>query len=377
EVAGNRSSVRFRFALGSDNSVDSDNPLTDEEGFAFDNFWIGERSKLVLLEKFTSTTSETSRTVDVTIKELLEDSTINNDDVIVLDYHTEFKKTASDIDPFNQVNKADPGARVLFYGINKVPLSIIAGDLSEGTFNASTTSNVPYSEFTLSKSSLIDPEVNISIEQLPSESKVLSLAVSYNKTGLRLPEDAEHRLYVVVIERYEEYQGNPYSNIVRKILPDGNGIRVENLRALDGVQTVNVAPWEISGKLVKDPEELAVVAFIQSNNSKLIYQSAILDIVGKEANATGVDLPGEIASSYALYPNPANTEVGVRFDSQLNNDFEWRLIDQAGATISNGRVQKGSEAATFDTRSVPSGMYFVIISNENARFEPKKLLIIH
>ncbi|MEQ9373812.1 MAG: Ig-like domain-containing protein [Imperialibacter sp.] len=377
EIAGNRSSVRFRFALGSDNSVDSDNPLTDEEGFAFDNFWIGERSKLVLLEKFTSTTSETSRTVDVTIKELLEDSTINNDDVIVLDYHTEFKKTASDIDPFNQVNKADPGARVLFYGINKVPLSIIAGDLSEGTFNASTTSNVPYSEFTLSKSSLIDPEVNISIEQLPSESKVLSLAVSYNKTGLRLPEDAEHRLYVVVIERYEEYQGNPYSNIVRKILPDGNGIRVENLRALDGVQTVNVVPWEISGKLVKDPEELAVVAFIQSNNSKLIYQSAILDIVGKEANATGVDLPGEIASSYALYPNPANTEVGVRFDSQLNNDFEWRLIDQAGATISNGRVQKGSEAATFDTRSVPSGMYFVIISNENARFEPKKLLIIH
>ncbi|CAD5277156.1 MULTISPECIES: T9SS type A sorting domain-containing protein [unclassified Imperialibacter] len=374
-IPGDKKQVIFRFAFASNASEDP-----TDEGFAFDNFWIGNRTKQVLLEKFSSTTNSLSNEVDTQLQKELAVLTNNNNDIIPIAYHTEFKGGEGS-DPFNQLNKADAGSRVLFYGITDVPTSILSGNVSEETYRAAGASGRPFRELELSRSSLRDPLAGISIEQLSAGDTELSFNVKVSRkasTNGTVPSSGEHRLYVAIVEDSLEFQGKPYQSVMRKLLPNGNGEIISGFAGLS-TETVLTFPytWEISGKLVKDPDHLKVVAFIQSNDTKLIYQAASLDIKGKQATETGVDLPGEIASSYALYPNPANTEVGVRFDSQLNNDFEWRLIDQAGATISNGRVQKGSEAATFDTRSVPSGMYFVIISNENARFEPKKLLIIH
>ncbi|MEQ9097921.1 MAG: T9SS type A sorting domain-containing protein [Imperialibacter sp.] len=374
-IPGDKKQVIFRFAFASNASEDP-----TDEGFAFDNFWIGNRTKQVLLEKFSSTTNSLSNNVDTQFQNELAVLANNNNDIIPIAYHTEFKGGEGS-DPFNQLNKADAGSRVLFYGITDVPTSILSGSVSEETYRAAGASGRPFSDLELSRSSLRDPLASISIEQLSAGDTDLSFNVKVSRkvsTNGALPSSGEHRLYVAIVEDSLEFQGKPYQSVMRKLLPNGNGEIISGFAGLS-TETVLTFPytWEISGKLVKDPDHLKVVAFIQSNDTKLIYQAASLDIKGKQATETGVDLPGEIASSYALYPNPANTEVGVRFDSQLNNDFEWRLIDQAGATISNGRVQKGSEAATFDTRSVPSGMYFVIISNENARFEPKKLLIIH
>ncbi|MEQ8685169.1 MAG: T9SS type A sorting domain-containing protein [Imperialibacter sp.] len=379
-IPGDKKRVIFRFALASNATKDGTETGLSEEGFAFDNFWIGNRTKQVLLEKFSSTTNSLSNNVDTQFQNELAVLANNNNDIIPIAYHTEFKGGEGS-DPFNQLNKADAGSRVLFYGITDVPTSILSGNVSEETYRAAGASGRPFSDLELSRSSLRDPLASISIEQLSAGDTDLSFNVKVSRkvsTNGALPSSGEHRLYVAIVEDSLEFQGKPYQSVMRKLLPNGNGEIISGFAGLS-TETVLTFPytWEISGKLVKDPDHLKVVAFIQSNDTKLIYQAASLDIKGKQATETGVDLPGEIASSYALYPNPANTEVGVRFDSQLNNDFEWRLIDQAGATISNGRVQKGSEAATFDTRSVPSGMYFVIISNENARFEPKKLLIIH
>mgnify|MGYP003625947674 CR=1 FL=1 len=374
-IPGDRKQVIFRFAFASNASEDA-----EDEGFAFDNFWIGNRTKQVLLEKFSSTTNRLSNDVDTQLQTELAVLANNNNDIIPIAYHTEFKG-GEGTDPFNQLNKADAGSRVLFYGITDVPTSILSGNVSEETYRAADASGRPFRELELSRSSLRDPLAGISIEQLSAGDTQLSFNVKVSRkvsTNGTVPSSGEHRLYVAIVEDSLEFQGKPYQSVMRKLLPNGNGEIISGFAGLS-TETVLTFPytWEISGKLVKDPDQLKVVAFIQSNDTKLIYQAASLDIKGKQATETGVDLPGEIASSYALYPNPANTEVGVRFDSQLNNDFEWRLIDQAGAIISNGRVQKGSEGVTLDTRSVPSGMYFVIISNENAMFEPKKLLIIH
>ncbi|WP_339816258.1 T9SS type A sorting domain-containing protein [uncultured Imperialibacter sp.] len=379
-IPGDRKQVIFRFALASNATKDGTEAGFTEEGFAFDNFWIGNRTKQVLLEKFSSTTNSLSNNVDTQFQNELAVLANNNNDIIPIAYHTEFKGGEGS-DPFNQLNKADAGSRVLFYGITDVPTSILSGNVSEETYRAAGASGRPFSDLELSRSSLRDPLASISIEQLSAGDTQLSFNVKVSRkisTNGTVPSSGEHRLYVAIVEDSLEFQGKPYQSVMRKLLPNGNGEIISGFAGLS-TETVLTFPytWEISGKLVKDPDHLKVVAFIQSNDTKLIYQAASLDIKGKQATETGVDLPGEIASSYALYPNPANTEVGVRFDSQLNNDFEWRLIDQAGAIISNGRVQKGSEGVTLDTRSVPSGMYFVIISNENAMFEPKKLLIIH
>ncbi len=376
-----RSRVMFRFALASDGAGGDG----AEEGFAFDNFWIGERTKQVVVEKFSSTTNSLSNTVDDQITASLASYRLNNNDLIPVAYHTEFQGNQDNEDPFNLLNKADAGARVLFYGITDVPTSILSGNVTEETYRAANSTGKPYTDLQLSNSALQDPLANITIEQVSSGATDLTFNVKLNRvlspSGL-LPSNGEHRLYVVVVEDSLEYQVGAtlrtYHNVMRKILPNGNGEVISGFATLDP-NTVLTFPynWEINGKVVRDPDHLKVVAFIQSNDTKLIYQAAELPINGKQATETGVSLPGELAFSYGLYPNPANTEVNVLFDNQLNNNFEWKLIDQAGAIISNGRVQKGVGSVTLDTRNVPSGMYFVMISNENARFEPKKLLIVH
>lgn len=374
EIPGTRTQVRFRFALASGGT-----PEVTEEGFAFDDFWIGERAKQVVLEKFSSTTSSKSINASASIGAQLADPSVNNGDIIDISYHTEFKENVDAVDPFNQINKSDPGSRVLFYGITEVPTSIISGDISEETYRASAN-GIPYSFASLAKASLSDPLASISIEQLPSDATDLAFNVAFQRLEALdvAPSGGEHRLYVVVAEDSVLHQDEMYRNVMRKILPNGNGEVISGFSSIPLGETVTYSyNWEIIGKLVNNPDKLKVIAFIQSNDTKRIYQTARLNIVGKAATETGIDIPGELASSYGLYPNPANTEVSVRFDSKLNNDFEWRLIDQAGATISNGMVMKGAESISLDTRAVPSGMYFVIISNENGRFEPRKLLVIH
>ncbi|MEQ8532862.1 MAG: hypothetical protein RIB86_13505, partial [Imperialibacter sp.] len=96
-IPGDKKQVIFRFAFASNASEDP-----TDEGFAFDNFWIGNRTKQVLLEKFSSTTNSLSNNVDTQFQNELAVLANNNNDIIPIAYHTEFKGGEGS-DPFNQL----------------------------------------------------------------------------------------------------------------------------------------------------------------------------------------------------------------------------------------------------------------------------------
>lgn len=79
------------------------------------------------------------------------------------------------------------------------------------------------------------------------------------------------------------------------------------------------------------------------------------------------------ANQVVLYPNPANTEVTLKHS--LVGDGSIRLFDITGRKIK--ALYKGNLQAetTFSIAEVPSGIYFVTVSNEKSRKTQK--LIVH
>ncbi|MBN2762207.1 MAG: PKD domain-containing protein, partial [Bacteroidales bacterium] len=109
-----KTDVQFRMAYGSDGTAIGTN------GLSFDNFRIGERSKIVMIEHFTNAGDSISMTADSDLDMIANNNPL---DIIDIQYHTSFPGA----DPFNEQNKVDPGTRVLYYQLSSVPVSILNG----------------------------------------------------------------------------------------------------------------------------------------------------------------------------------------------------------------------------------------------------------
>ena len=111
--------VQFRIAYGSDGTVQN------TEGFAFDDFWIGERNRMVLIEHFTNASDEESQAADAKLNALVAADSLNTFD---LQYHTYFPGE----DPFYDQEPYAPRARLLYYGVTDVPYGILNGGYKTG-----------------------------------------------------------------------------------------------------------------------------------------------------------------------------------------------------------------------------------------------------
>ena len=79
-----------------------------------------ERSRIILLEHFTNVGHSDATVSDTEIDNLLAQ---HSGELISINYHTSFPGD----DPFNTVNKADPSARRLYYGVSSPPGNRIGG----------------------------------------------------------------------------------------------------------------------------------------------------------------------------------------------------------------------------------------------------------
>jgi len=106
--------VKLRMAYGSDGSSNV------RDGIAFDDIWIGDRNRNVLLEHFTNITDVSSSNANALVNTITDNK---KEDVINIQYHTNFSGT----DPYFSDNPADASARILFYGLTRAPYTFIDG----------------------------------------------------------------------------------------------------------------------------------------------------------------------------------------------------------------------------------------------------------
>ncbi|KQN32350.1 hypothetical protein ASE92_17235 [Pedobacter sp. Leaf41] len=90
---------------------------------------------------------------------------------------------------------------------------------------------------------------------------------------------------------------------------------------------------------------------------------------------------------FAVYPNPANTEVKISFDQDLNsksanksiastNYFSVKLFDDKGKLIKGGQKGVDSSSVVLGTSDLPNGTYFLHILKDKAVIK-KQIIVQH
>ncbi|MBL6448803.1 fibronectin type III domain-containing protein [Fulvivirga sp. 29W222] len=351
--AGNRP-VRFRVAFAST----SDNPFGKTfDGFAFDDFTIESRNRVVLLEHFTNLSSSESKSEDSKLRSFVEGK---SPEVIDIQYHTSFPGA----DPLNQFNKADPSARALHYAIAEVPRTVMDGVYgvyykNEPFFRDSWGVNA------YNTRALISAPFNIDISLGDDVATTLEITANISKNATAEIIEGNLIVQLAVVERQVTIDGNTYYNVVRRLLPNAAGNRLfgdwqpEDTRVEQVVQT-----WNPS--IEPGNSEFMVVASIYNEKSKEVYQAAHMSIPASKmppmAKVTGVDDPLS-KGGVSLFPNPTEKEINILFPAPLNEEYVLTVYDIHGVEVHRGVVRRGAVKATLDTEAYSSGVYSVRLNS--------------
>ncbi len=357
----NKKDVKFRIAYGSDGTA------TNNDGIAFDNIWIGERSRKVLLEHFTNTSSIPGKDATALVNTIVSRKA---GDVINIQYHTNFPGT----DPFYNENPGDASARILFYGLTKVPYSFIDGGNIDSLYAkiydyklASLDSN------DVTRRSLINPKFDISLTSTVTGG---ILTVSGKLTTLEPLNTENLTLYLAVTEKkntnHTAANGETtFYNVFRKLIPDAGGISL-NKNWLKGESFVlSEKTWVIEKTL--NLADIEVVAFVQNSITKEVYQTASQVstniVVGIE------NLKNANAESFALYPNPAVNRLTITFEEPLVRDADISIYDIQGTVIKTYKAGSGITEYSIENVGLKGGIYLIRVSKDGVNLGFKKLIV--
>lgn len=354
-AAGVGGKVRFRIVFGGLNF-----PIDNTErfdGFAIDNIKIGSRNRKILLEHFTN-----SGAPDVAA----EDSFINNiaatqEESIDIRYHTNFPNQN---DPFNKDNTADPSARALFYGISQVPRTTRDGETFTNIYSAIDPILAEYQKRSLKPSPF---EISVTFGNNPPEllniGATIQAVENFNRPVL---------VRIAVVEKEINgsevgLPGNTFYNVVKRMLPDAAGTRI-NLNWIQGVTqtTVNQSYNPVN---FYDKNRMAVVVFVQDEQTNEIHQTFYAEPSTIPSGITSID--EEFAAQIRLYPNPAKDNVFLQNDGV--GVLHYEIYDNVGKLVGQG----SSDEATHEisTKEFSSGLYIIRLQNNRGQAGYKKMII--
>jgi hypothetical protein len=315
--------VQFRIAYGSDGTVQN------TDGFAFDDFWIGERNRKVLIEHFTNSSDSVSAKADAKLNAFVNEDSLNTVD---LQYHTSFPG----YDPFNEQEPFAPSARLWYYGISDVPYAILNGGYkSNYLFNYETGNDLDAN--LIHVESLNDADFGV---------KFLSSSFLDNQVLFDVEIDAKRAL------PSSEY--TIYENVVRALLPIPAGVTISGVWPVNG-QKKRDYTWDIPEGYNKD--QLMAFAFIQDEGTHEIYQVNIVKI----GYATGTHdiLPGTSRDKFIVFPNPASDQAFIRFDKPLKDIVRIEMFNNLGSLIYTGTIPRTDTDAEIKTDKYPDGLYII------------------
>ena len=353
--------VKFRIAYGSDGTAQ------DNEGIAFDDIRINERSRNVLIEHFTNSSCFESKRANA----LVNDIALNNaEDVINIQYHTNFPGT----DPFYDANPGDVSARILSYGLTRTPYSFIDGGTGMDDFsNIYDYIIADIDNSDILKRSLIHPQFNISLMPVVSGN---ILTVTVKLTALEDINVNNLTLFIAVTEKENDVQiGNNgetvFYNVFRKFLPDAGGVILKQTWARGESFTLPDQTWLIE-KII-NTSDIDVVAFIQNISSKEVFQAVSEkgpDII------VGIDkMFPDKSTGFSLYPNPAKEWLTLNFEEPLSAKADIRIYDFQGMLISSYKAGSGSTEFTIENPGLKGGIYLVRLSSGGMDLGFRKLVI--
>ncbi len=337
-----RDNVRFRIGFGS-------NGDTELEGFAFKNFTIEERNKIVLMEQFTNQSTPTAA------DNYGRSFGSNWYEVIKLEYRTDFPEE----DARNEANKADNNSRVAYYGITNSPTTLIDGEGESSLISSG------WGDLLFSQKTLITSPFSINATTTIDEE---TLKVNVSVTADAPVEDDNSIVQVVLAEKDASSAQYIYKMI--KMLPNAAGTKLNNGNAIVQGESFNINV-DIKINEVLDPALTSIIVFVQNEDTRAIYQAEVNELMALPPVVTSFD--DEVVNGFGLYPNPANDQVTILFNQNLQNGT-LRIYDNFGKLVFNKSIDESS--LILSTQDFASGMYHVQVSNDDEVIR-KRLIITH
>jgi len=335
--------LQFRVAIGTGGEQAIGN-----QGFAFDNFYVGERIKNSVLEHFTNSASVDAVEADEVVEQFVSDY---SDLVIDLQYHMDYPGE----DPMNLNNPAPPSARGFNYGVPAVPYAVLNGGSGpEYRYDFSDESEEPDGEVLLSASLDIPPfDVKLSTNFLSTQLDG-RVRVTCRENGF----DSNIQLYVAVLEKLvTAYTGanqtTEFRNVVLDILPSAIGKWLGNTWDSGVSQDLDFS-WDYASYL-EDVEDLIVVAFIMDRDHDQILQSAVEEY----SPGTGGENAVEADNTFAIYPNPAREYLYINFGKEVEQAGQLNIVDLTGRTLLTSEVIPGYSIHKLDISGLSPGTYLV------------------
>jgi hypothetical protein len=370
----NRAQVRLRIAFASNdgNPTSAGNPPVSVafDGFAFDNFFVGEKPRQVLVEHFTTSTLNASVNADNYLNGLYQQQLTDRgySDFDHIQYHVNFSGT----DPLNKDNPTDPAARGLYFGASQPPYTIMDGLLIPGKFTGVTNQ---INKIELDRRALVEPPFLLSLKDTTSST----------------PEMISVKM---VIEAKQDFTSPLIMNValVEKDISGVMRVLRKNLFGSDG-ETINLT-WVKGQKVIKlkfdvpidvpisNPNGLLLIGYVQDKNTKEIYQSiSINGPVKNGAPIVGIDDENPILAtlkSIQLFPNPANQQFTFGLPADVHPASQWRVIDQRGVTVLEGNFEDAVNGLKQVTISeLANAVYFVVMTGPQGATVRKKLIVLN
>ncbi len=360
-----KSDVIFRIAYGSDGTT------PDYEGLAFDDIWIGERSRNILLEHFTNNTNDLSKFANSLVDTIVSH---RSEDIINIQYHTNFPGS----DQYYSESPADISSRILFYGLIQAPYTFVdGGSQAEFAYMYSYLGGNTIDSSEVTKRSLIPSMFDVSLETKIDHIDMNEVLIVNGKIkALQDLDTANYTLFLAVTEkestRYPGLNGETeFWNVFRKFIPDAGGTLLKNNWKQGDSLTITEQTWTID--LLEENSDIEVIAFIQNTITKEVYQAT------SEMHhdlAVGIeDTPGVSGSGFTLYPNPAVNKLTITFEEALSRETDIRIYDMRGVVIASYRAASGISQYSIDDLKLKGGIYLVRIVSGIEDLGYKKLVI--
>lgn len=353
--------VKLRIAYGSDGSAQ------DTRGFAFDNVWMGERSRNVLVEHFTNYNYSGVVSADNSVNTIVDNI---SDDAMNIQYHTNYFAG----DQLYLDNDAVPSSRMLFYGLTSNPYTIYDGGYSNSGFAKKydfTLANA--NEADLKNRSMIDPLFKLRVDTNTVDPHSFKVILEPLQT---FTTESTTLYLAIVAKKITSLTGGngqtEFRNVLRKMIPDAAGINLKKNWASDEGET-EFGPYMRTVPSAYDSDSLEVIAFLQNNNTKEVYQAATSGSFKSYFTSIG-RLRFEEAE-FSLFPNPASSHLTLLFDSEIKANSKITIINNAGIAVKNISLQKGINRLFIDDLNLPDGFYMLSLIIEGKPAGIRKLII--
>ncbi|MEQ8359826.1 MAG: T9SS type A sorting domain-containing protein [Cytophagales bacterium] len=372
-LGSNNPFVRLRLAFGSSNAN-----VGSREGFAFGNVRIQERDKLTLIEHFTNINDQNARQGDKDHNELI--NTLRNKyDILDIQYHTDFPGQ----DPVNLDNSLEQGARSLFYGVSTIPRTVFEGNV----FNNVTSTWV-------SNANILDDGKQKFVAQRILKDAKFDIDLSVTKTNnnlngtvtftakQNLVQGREYTAFIAVVEKFipvnsfsgsnQIPQGVEFRSVFKKFLPQASGTNINTINVLGDSRSINFN-WNYNN--VYNFDSIYVVAFIQDNVTREIYQVASDD-------TTNIWVPNSIDNqqtsntfNFKLYPNPNKGTSILEFEAPAEGEEVLTIYNQMGYKVFEEEIYSGTRSVLLDLKDQASGVYIVQIAHPKYGITKSRMVI--